>query len=290
MKDIEKIGKLIGMGTCAAYFLFFEGNKLVEWSLVAGIILLIGIPHGAIDHLLANPQINRKELKGFVLKYLEIIVAYLIVWIFFPLIALLAFLLMSAFHFGQSHFIGIGLRKMQIPTYILTGTFYLSVIFWSDFELTREILADIVSIKNLEIYGPIIIFGCFAGSTLLYLVNLGRKGALYILEMLVVGTVLLHLPLLVGFAIYFGFWHALPSIGAEYDYIKGYLESNKLKKFVLKLLPFSLMSFIGIGIILSIFVPRADFGQLTLLFFVLISLISAPHIWHMHAFLSQRPS
>jgi Brp/Blh family beta-carotene 15,15'-monooxygenase len=177
---------------------------------------------------------------------------------------------------------------MQTLTFVLTGAFYLSVIFWSDFDLTGEILSDIVSIKNLEIYGSAIIFGCFVGCALLYFVNLGRRGALYILEMLVVGTVLFHLPLLVGFAIYFGFWHALPSIGAEYEYIKGYLESNKLKKFLIQLLPFSVMSFIGIGIILSIFVSRADFGQLTLLFFVLISLISAPHIWHMNTFLSQR--
>lgn len=288
MKDIEKIGKLIGLGTCAAYFLFFDGNKWIEWSLIAGIILLIGIPHGAIDHLLVNPRINRKELKGFVLKYLTIIAAYLVIWFLLPVFALMAFLLMSAFHFGQSHFIGIELRKIRIPTFVLTGAFYLSVIFWSDFGLTGEILADIVSIKNLESYGRMIIFGCFTGSTLLYIINLGLRGMRYSLEMLVVGVVLFNLPLLVGFAIYFGFWHALPSIGAEYDYIKAYLESNKLKGFLLKLVPFSVMSFVGIGIILSFFVSSADFGQLSLLFFVMISLISAPHIWYMNEFLTSR--
>lgn len=103
MRNIEKIGKTIGLMIAIVYLLFFQGNQIFEWVLFASILLTIGIPHGALDHLLLNPKISNKGLVKFILKYLAIIVVYLVVWIFLPVPALLVFLLMSAYHFGQSH-------------------------------------------------------------------------------------------------------------------------------------------------------------------------------------------
>ena len=84
MRDIEKIGKILGLAIAALYLIFFQGNEIFEWILFATILLTIGIPHGALDHLLLNPKIDNKGLIKFIIKYLAIIIGYLIVWIYFP--------------------------------------------------------------------------------------------------------------------------------------------------------------------------------------------------------------
>ncbi|EKB48861.1 Brp/Blh family beta-carotene 15,15'-dioxygenase [Cecembia lonarensis] len=288
MRNIEKIGKTIGLMIAIVYLLFFQGNQIFEWVLFASILLTIGIPHGALDHLLLNPKISNKGLVKFILKYLAIIVVYLVVWIFLPVPALLAFLLMSAYHFGQSHFIGNDLQSKKKTTYLITGVFYLSVIFWGDFDNTAIILKGIVDISPLSGFGWPIIIGSFILSMILLVKNSYADWRIFSLEMVIIGFLLYQLPLLVGFIIYFGFWHALPSMTEEYQSLKWFLGRNKLKNFIKRLMPFTAASVGGMWLILAIFYPGSEPEELVLLFFILVSLISAPHIWYMNLFLETK--
>lgn len=290
MRNIEKIGKAIGLLLGIFYMIFFQGNEVFEWVLFGSVLLTIGIPHGALDHLLLNPKISNKGLIQFILKYLAIIILYLLVWIFLPVPALLAFLLMSAYHFGQSHFIGNTLRNKKKSTYLVTGIFYLSVIFWGDFDHTATILKGIVDISPVSEFGWPIIIGSFVLANILMIKNSRSDWRWLSLEMFLIGILLYQLPLLVGFIIYFGFWHALPSMQEEYLALKIYLGKNQLKNFVKRMMPFTAASIGGMWIILMIFYPGSEPEELTLLFFILVSLISAPHIWYMHLFLESKKS
>lgn len=288
MRNIEKIGKIFGLVIAALYLIFFRGNEVFEWILFASVLLTIGIPHGALDHLLLNPKINNKGLITFIIKYMGIILCYLIVWIYLPVPALIAFLMMSAYHFGQSHFIRIDLGKLKKTTYFFTGVFYLSVIFWGDFENTAAILTGIADILPLADFGWPVIISSFMISNILMIRNDALEWRMFALEMLVMGLVLFQLPLLVGFIIYFGFWHALPSMTEEYQSLKWYFGKDHFKNFVKKLMPFTAASVGGMWVILAIFYPGSDSEELILLFFILVSLISAPHIWYMNLFLEAR--
>lgn len=288
MRNIEKIGKTIGLLLGIFYLIFFQGNEIFEWVLFGSILLTIGIPHGAMDHLLMNPKISNKGLINFILKYMAIIILYLIVWIFLPVPALLAFLLMSAYHFGQSHFIGNTLKNRKKSTYLITGIFYLSVIFWGDFDNTALILRGIIDISPLSGLGWPIIIGSFVLGNILMIKNSFSVWHWFGLEMLLIGILLYHLPLLVGFIIYFGFWHALPSMREEYLSLKIYLGKNQLKNFVKRMMPFTAASIGGMWIIMAIFYPGSEPEELTLLFFIMVSLISAPHIWYMNLFLETK--
>jgi hypothetical protein len=68
------------------------------------------------------------------------------------------------------------------------------------------------------------------------------------------------------------------------------IQHGKIKKFIIQLAPFSIISFIGIGIILLLAKSYLNEEQMILLFFILVSLISAPHIWVMNNFLEKRES
>lgn len=288
MKSIEASGKILGAVLGLGYLLFFEGNEMYQWVCFVAILITIGIPHGAIDHLLLNPVIDRKNLARFIVKYLAIISAYILVWLLLPTLALLAFVLMSAYHFGQSHFINLKFKKFEKLTYVLLGSFFLSTILWGDFGYTTAILSDIIDVSYLAPAGMWIILFTFAISVFFILENF-EKGAVWLLfEISLLGIFLYHLPLLLGFIIYFGFWHSLPSMGEEFKALESYLKPQKIKNFIIKLLPFSLISLVGISLILVFSLYWMEEYQLTLLFFILVSLISAPHIWYMNLFLDAR--
>jgi beta-carotene 15,15'-dioxygenase len=89
MKNIEIAGKFLGTLLGIIYLLFFQGNEIYQWICFLGILITIGIPHGAIDHLLFNPVIDKKNLQRFLMKYLAIIAGYIGVWLLVPKLALI---------------------------------------------------------------------------------------------------------------------------------------------------------------------------------------------------------
>jgi Brp/Blh family beta-carotene 15,15'-monooxygenase len=242
MKGIENLGKILGLVIALFYFLFFQGNETYEYVFFVLVLVTVGIPHGAVDHLLVSPHLTKSKLISFLLKYIGIIAIYLIAWFFLPQISLIAFLIMSAYHFGQSHFIQSEIQKLKKTTYMLVGGFYLSIILWSDFSYTQKLLSSLINIENLESYGPGLIFFTFILSNILTAYNQPSRASFHILESVVLGFVLYHLPLLLGFIIYFGFWHALPSMNEEYRSLKKFLGENKRLNFLKKLMPFTALS------------------------------------------------
>ncbi|WP_332914093.1 Brp/Blh family beta-carotene 15,15'-dioxygenase [Algoriphagus boritolerans] len=122
MKRIENVAKAFGLLICLGFMISPENNVTVQFSLVVIILLSVGIPHGAIDHLISNPQIDKNGLVKFLIIYLSLIAAYLTFWYFLPVLALIAFLIMSAYHFGQSHF----LTEPTLKSY--SWLLYLSVV------------------------------------------------------------------------------------------------------------------------------------------------------------------
>jgi Brp/Blh family beta-carotene 15,15'-monooxygenase len=80
---------------------------------VAGLVL-IGIPHGALDVLTHNSRGQSKNTARFIIAYVIGIGLVLLGWLFLPTISLIAFLLLSAWHFGQADFELWQIRKANI--------------------------------------------------------------------------------------------------------------------------------------------------------------------------------
>jgi beta-carotene 15,15'-dioxygenase len=289
MNHIENLAKALGIFICLIFMLFFENNLTLQLALFGVILLSVGIPHGAIDHLISNPKIDRKGLLHFLLIYISMIAAYLAFWYFIPVFALLAFLLMSAYHFGQSHFFHQpSLKNHSFLLFVSRGGYFLFAILLGDWEATKLILLPLVNLEYLNT-SRIFVLLAFLLSTILAQSLFGPKIKRNdILELLVLGPILYFSPLLISFVVYFGFWHALPSMMTEYRFLRSFTAFDTFKKFVVQLLPFSLISFLGIGLILFFGLEMLENSQLILLFFVLISLISFPHILYMDKFLKKQ--
>ncbi len=290
MRGISIIAKGSALIIAIAYCIFGFDYPLLDYSLFGLVLLTVGIPHGAIDHLTSNPHTTKSTLIPFLIQYIFMIVIYTIIWYFIPVLALGLFLLMSAYHFGQTHFLG----RMEKNTfraallYSARGAFCLLVIIFGSFEDSRAILSQIIDISPVFEYQWIILGGLLLLSIALQLLNHIHFSFNDILELTLLPVLLYLTPLAISFILYFGFWHSIPSMIAEYRYLKQYPCCRSFGAFIKQLLPFTGISLLGISMILWIGLNYFSSEDLVLLFFVLISLISFPHILYMDSFIKKR--
>ncbi|MFC3881011.1 Brp/Blh family beta-carotene 15,15'-dioxygenase [Algoriphagus namhaensis] len=289
MKSIENQVKILGIALLLLSMATMMMWPDFQWVVFILVMLFVGIPHGAIDHLTSDPAINPKSLSVFLVKHIALIGLYLLFWWIFPIFSLAAFILMSAFHFGQTHFIRRADGKLihQI-LFVSRGMFFLSVILLGDFEFTQEILAAVIDILSLATIQPYLITGFFVVTILMQYIAKVKFNKNDLIDLLLLPIALYFSPLMLSFVIYFGFWHAFPSMVEEYNFLKKYPQFASLKKFGVQLIPFTLLSLIGISLILFFAQRNLSPEEVILMFFVLISVISFPHILYMDRFLKSQ--
>lgn len=285
MPDIEKMGKIIGFGICLLFILFPNLPHGLQWAIFGCILVIFGIPHGAIDHLLSKKENTSKNLKIFLFNYLGMIALYFVSWIFLPKLAFIIFILMSSYHFGQTHFLNSNGSKSSSVFFIITGSYFLALILFGNFQETRKIIAPILDFPISQ-YSQYLILGILGLLSLFFqLMTFSKPSLLKITEFIILSVCLYYSPLPISFIVYFGFWHSIPSMKKEYDFLFQSSLISGLKSFAFKLLPFSLISLVGIGLVLIFGINYMESTNLILLFFIMVSLISFPHIIYMDRFL-----
>ena len=122
------------------------------------VVVSIGLMHGATDHILyINSDVaefKSKIPKSFIIKYLFILAAMGLVWLLFPTMALILFLLISAYHFGQTQ-----LQYLEISEsdwrkkfyYTSWGFLVLCLIVLLNLEESKALINSAIPTLNLEI-------------------------------------------------------------------------------------------------------------------------------------------
>ncbi|MBM3400492.1 MAG: hypothetical protein FJY15_08030 [Bacteroidetes bacterium] len=259
------------------YSVFPFAYMPLQWILLSAGLLAIGIPHGAVDHLLETGKIQSKPAPGFVMKYLGIMFLYLILWQWFPIASFCIFLLYSAFHFGQSD-----IQEWKISLFpnlksFFWGAVILSVILFSHGSEVKLILGGI----KIFINGfPGIGFAYFAAFlALLWGLFEKKMAVIWCVIMLTIG---MFLPVLSAFGLYFIGQHSLNG----WSHLREGMQASN-KSLFMKALPFTLAAAI---LLLALFwMAKAKLlpwsgDQLLSLFFLFLACISMPHVWAMHRF------
>ena len=84
------------------HFILPEYAELSIYALIAIGLFLVGIPHGAMDHKTGLFSDNKKINLSFIFKYLGVMSMAYLVWLISPTVALVTFILYSAWHFGET--------------------------------------------------------------------------------------------------------------------------------------------------------------------------------------------
>ena len=262
-----------------------------EVIISALLITLIGIPHGAIDHLLFLKKTNRSQL-FFYSFYLVLIILYVVAWVFFPIISLSLFLLLSAYHFGQSQFETYDSLKKESKRIMafLWGTSILSSFVLINFQQISTLITQLAEFniftalfryEAFEIICYTSIFMLISFSAIHHRFFSFKKEAIYFL--LIVLTFSLH-SLFIGFSLFFVFTHSLEVLRSEHSFLNRLNKNYSFLKFIRALIPFTALSIIGI----SFFYLLSIFGvidlSLPLLLLVSISSLTLPHAVVMEIF------
>ena len=290
---------LVGIYLLLNLFQGFENigieNQLIYSSIF---ILMIGIPHGAIDHILLFKKREMSQIKFYAI-YLGLIIGFIIMWHFSPLYSLLFFLLISAFHFGESQFADIKFYPfLKNLFYFFWGLSLLStLIFYNIDELNKITLYFDDTLALEKIYNTskvrllfyftnaITVLAIFA-MTIFKKIKIERLLSESFLLFLIHITFYLF-PFIIGFTLYFVALHSLKVMNDEFMFFKDENPKFSILDFLKMLAPYSILSIFFTAILLSLSYLNYIPYSIPFLSIMIISVITLPHAIVMNIFYNE---
>lgn len=275
----------------------FHGIDWEAGQYIFGIALMatIGIPHGATDHLLHNykrkGEIRQEVPLHFTLRYLGLMALYAILWFLLPIPSLLLFLLISAYHFGETQWattIPEAPAALSRVLYLCWGSsllgslFYVypaQTIFYLNYFLPETLLQN--SIAQLPwLIGITTLGWLLIGWRYARWQDLARQ----VLDAGILLVLILGTDLLIAFLVFFGLWHSLDAIGHQVQGLRATRASISWRDVARYAFPLSIISLLGIALLLGAWFYWGDNLSLVTLFFIAVSVLTLPHVWVMDRF------
>ena len=257
--------------------------ELTLYNIVAFfLIFFIGLPHGSFDGAVASLVgfRNRFQFAQFLLYYTLLFILVIFFWIYFPIISLTIFLILTIFHFGLCDWTNFGISKYKYPVSFTYGmTIIFGIIFFNENQAFKifEYLTN-EKIYNFQNYFFIPYFLTIL--SLIYFFYLSffekklRKG---IIEIVFLLLVFFFCDPLLSFAIYFCFFHT-------YKHLKHLIKNIYLnltnKKFVIySTSVFTVISwFGGLGIIYYLVQNLSLYESILKVIFIGLAALTFPHM------------
>lgn len=260
-------------------FLYVFGQELAAQVLLLVGLVLVGIPHGALDHVLESRGRKADFSFAFFAKYVGLMGLMFGIWQLYAPMGLVLFLLYSAWHFGESDFKEMGLNGSVFS--FSWGVWILSTILFTHVEELNIFLPHF-NVPTLQIPEALwglnqIEWGLIMSGFIIWIFSHANPVYAGLRKVLFVLSIGCFLPLLVAFGLYFVGHHSVNGWGHLRKGLR-YSNSDLWKK----AWPFSLGAFAIIGGFLMVSDPgvTAYWAQ----FFVFLSCVSFPHVWEMKRF------
>lgn len=235
-------------------------------------LLVIGIPHGALDHLTGFISKKKKISLKFIVIYLLLMVPVFFLWILFPKMGLFFFLIYSAWHFGQTDMKHWNIRSKSIG--FLWGVILLSFLLLTHIEQLNIVL-NALNINSITSFNGIN-FICYFIIAVGFILSVILKK----IEWFIILTFLFfsqYINLIFAFGIYFIFHHS--RIG--WKHLKRSLSISNFRMYFLAL-PFNIGAIVLFLLFFNNF--QLSLNQNIAYFFIFLSCVSFPHVISMAVF------
>ena len=263
---------------------FFED----KFQILVGFLLIFsfGILHGANDIAIFKKinilytQVSNIKL----ITYYGIVVLFsAILFAIIPWLALIFFIIVSSYHFGEQHWQDIEGYKwkwLKSIYYFNYGIFILLLLFVFHSKEVKQIIFSItfidvgfINFVYLLVFFSITLSLFFAFN--FYNSLKFQKKILEELLYLLVFAVLFKVGSLIwGFTLYFIFWHSIPSLHDQIKFLYGNYSFNNFKLYFKSAFLYWMLSLLGIVIIYFLFKEKRIFDAL---FFSFLAAITFPH-------------
>ena len=281
-KIIKSRTSIILISLILSYFITEVYQNILGFIL----ILSIGLIHGANDLLIIKnfsiKESNNSQISYF-FYYLSIVFLGLIFFYILPSVALLTFVIVSIYHFGEQHW-EVTLANTSISRFkkifLMTfhGLIFFIIIFMNNIISVNEVLNSFnlpplyYSYLIITLSSSLIIYALF----LIFLNELREYFINEIIFLILFFLLTINSTLIYGFAIYFIFFHSLLSIKDQVKFIYGNDKSESIKKYITSSLPYFILALTS----LLIFYLVVDLQEINLLpiIFTFLAAITFPHV------------
>jgi len=272
----------------------------VSVAVVVIVVAMLGIPHGAVDHLAAaelGGPFDTSSLRRFASGYVGVMLGVGVVWLVAPTLALVVFLTVSVHHFGQSDLAYLGLsRGRAVAVQWSRGLLLVGLPLVAHVDLVSPVierlgggnpaswawLADRWVLWSVVLVVQHVVIGWVFAHRYLDRPTLAREA----ITVAALSTLFLTADPLIGFAVYFGLWHSLAHLFVLADLLG--TEPSRLRSLGRLAAPLSAVSILGV-VALVIGASVAERTDLIVpLTFVFVSMLTMPHllvverIWSTH--------
>jgi Brp/Blh family beta-carotene 15,15'-monooxygenase len=249
------------------------------------LILSFGVLHGAndlvlIDQLKSNKKLDFVKIIGI---YVSIVGISVLLFTNIPIVALLFFIIVSSYHFGEQHWNEIIKTNKSLVTSLFQfnyGLLILVILFYFNTKEVIEIIYEITkyTISAEHIEGAVLIaLSVFVILSIrLYLISTEFKNNLIeqLFYLVVLAVVFKASSLIWGFTIYFIFWHSIPSLNDQLIFLYGSSTWADFKKYFKTAFIYWFISLIGV---FGLYYIAKDMVVFDALFFAFLASITFPH-------------
>ncbi|MBC7510311.1 MAG: Brp/Blh family beta-carotene 15,15'-dioxygenase [Ferruginibacter sp.] len=258
-------------------------------------IILLGVPHGAADLLVANRYAEDKKHAFnkvyFFTNYLLRIFLFGVVLWFFPIAGNVVFIFFAAYHFGETDLCQFKTNTITGKLFVVSyGLVILGVILLNHFEEVKPLLLQFdagaqsgafIKFISTQRYVILSFSGLlFFASTFFYFLTNKSTTQIqgqFLVQFALILFILYNLPMVLGFTFYFILWHSVLSLRNITHYLsKDGLFSTKLIAKQIGL--YSLLAMLGVilfGLTGSMFVSN---NSMLVYVFLGLAVLTAPHM------------
>ena len=258
-----------------------------KYQIILGFFLILsfGVLHGAndlvlIDQLKSNKKLDFVKIIGI---YVSIVGISVLLFTNIPIVALLLFILVSSYHFGEQHWNEIIKTNKSFITPIFQfnyGLLILVILFYFNSKEVIEIIFEItkytLSTEFIETALLITLSLFVVLSIRLYQISTEFKNNLIeqLFYLVVLAIVFKASSLIWGFTIYFIFWHSIPSLNDQLIFLYGSSTWADFKKYFKTAFIYWFISLIGV---FGLYYIAKDMVVFDALFFAFLASITFPH-------------
>jgi len=273
--------KLIIISSIICLILSHLFNETVQSIAIMVGILTFGVIHGANDIILLSKNLEQPALnsKYLILLYSLLVLLSAIFFFYFPVIALTFFVLYSSYHFGEQQWTLYEKKKTNLSLlHFSYGLFIFSMLFIFNEQDVSKIIYDITAIlitENQFLLFFIISFSGLCLSLIFFYKEIIRQLSTQLVLIVLLSLLFYSSGLMLSFAVYFVFWHSIPSIVEQTNYIFGQNSYTSFIQYFKKAFIYWIVSMVGL--VVFFYFLKDDQVLLTSVFFSFLAAITLPH-------------
>lgn len=273
-------------------FAFPKFLVLIQYPLLGILLIAIGLPHGATDYLLfkriQKSRLQKNQIIIFFLKYISAVLGFLVLWLVFPFLSFVIFILISSYHFGQSNWESINVsNKYKFILNLFWGAFAIGGSVLWHWQTSKLIIGQVIGfvpdvsqdVMNMVQLGLVFINFIFVlilkNSKVLTTMQTWRE----LVKLVVLCCLFYFTPMLVSFAIYFALWHSLGSLISQLSFYRTLWPEFTLSEYYRQAAPYTLLAVLGF--VVMVFGHSYIFPGVSMIstFLVFIACVTLPHIF-----------